>query len=295
MEVHVSVYELDASFDSGRTYMVAVPSGPPPGAVDANKVLFVRVRVDGYFEDGAIWSPSRITCPGIVEQLGLLVIGHWPIQKLSAIQKLRFRNYDSETISADSRTSIQKLFSADSETIFGRFRNYFRPIQKLFSTDSETIFDRFRNYDSETIFDRFRNYFRPIQKLFSTDSETIFDRFRNYDSETIFNRFRNYFRPIQKLFSTDSETIFDRFRNYLFSTDSETIFDRFRNYDSETIFDRVRNYVRPIQKLFSTEFNNIPFIKIFPPPLLATHASMIEYNIPFIKIFPPPLGNPCFQ
>ena len=74
VEVHVSAYELDASFDSGRTYMVAVPSVPPPGAVEANKVLFVRVRVDGYFEDGAIWSPSRITCPGIVEQLGLLVI-----------------------------------------------------------------------------------------------------------------------------------------------------------------------------------------------------------------------------
>ena len=74
MEVHVSVYELDASFDSDCTYMVAVPSGPPPGAVDATKVLFVRVRVDGYFEDGAIWSPDRITCPGIVEQLGLLVI-----------------------------------------------------------------------------------------------------------------------------------------------------------------------------------------------------------------------------
>ena len=74
VEVHVSAYELDASFDSGRTYMVAVPSVPPPGAGEANKVLFVRVRVDGYFEDGAIWSPTRITCPGIVEQLGLLVI-----------------------------------------------------------------------------------------------------------------------------------------------------------------------------------------------------------------------------
>ena len=66
VEAHVSIYELDASFDSGRTYMVAVPSGPPPGAADAIKVLFVRVRVDGYFEDGAIWSPGRISCPGIV-------------------------------------------------------------------------------------------------------------------------------------------------------------------------------------------------------------------------------------
>ena len=74
VEVHVSAYELDASFDSGRTYMVAVPCVLPPGAGEATKVLFVRVRVDGYFEDGAIWSPTRITCPGIVEQLGLLVI-----------------------------------------------------------------------------------------------------------------------------------------------------------------------------------------------------------------------------
>ena len=74
VEVHVSAYELDASFDSGRTYMVAVPSVLPPGAGEATKVLFVRVRVDGYFEDGAIWSPARITCPGIVEQLGLYVI-----------------------------------------------------------------------------------------------------------------------------------------------------------------------------------------------------------------------------
>ena len=71
-----------------------------------------------------------------------------PIQKLSAIQKLRFRNYDSETISTDSETiAIQKLT---------RFRNY----------DSETIaiqrLSRFRNYrDSKTIAIqqlRFRNY-----------------------------------------------------------------------------------------------------------------------------------------
>ena len=69
-----SIYELDAFFDLGRTYMVAVLTGPPPGAADATKVLYVRMRLDGYFEDGAIWSPGRISCPGIVEQLGLLVI-----------------------------------------------------------------------------------------------------------------------------------------------------------------------------------------------------------------------------
>ena len=61
-----------------------------------------------------------------------------PIQKLSAIQKLRFRNYDWETFPPDSETiPIQKL---------SRFRNY---------RDSETTIQklpRFRNYhDSETI------------------------------------------------------------------------------------------------------------------------------------------------
>ena len=39
VEVHVSIYDLDAYFDSGRTYMVAVPLGPPPVVADANKVL----------------------------------------------------------------------------------------------------------------------------------------------------------------------------------------------------------------------------------------------------------------
>ena len=105
--------------------------------------------------------------------------GSKPIQKLTAIQKLRFRNYDSETICTDSETmAIQKL---------SRFRNY----------DSETIaiqkLSRFRNYrDSETI---------AIQKL---------PWFRNYDSETITIqklRFRNF---------SDSETTLQklsRFRN----------------------------------------------------------------------------------
>ena len=74
MEVHASIYEVDACFDSGRTYMVAVPMCPPPVTADANKVLYVRVRVDGYYEDGAVWCPVMISCPGIVEQLGLLVI-----------------------------------------------------------------------------------------------------------------------------------------------------------------------------------------------------------------------------
>ena len=54
VEAHVSIYDMDACFDSGRTYMVAVLLGPPPVSVDANKVLYVRVRVDGYFEDGAV-------------------------------------------------------------------------------------------------------------------------------------------------------------------------------------------------------------------------------------------------
>ena len=69
-----------------------------------------------------------------------------PIQKLRAIQKLRFRNFDSETM-PDSETTVQKL---------PRFRNYGSEttVQKL----------RFRNYGSET----------TVQKL----------RFGNYGSET---------------------------------------------------------------------------------------------------------------
>ena len=133
---------------------------------------------------------------GLVLQNLHVPSGPKPIQKLTAIQKLRFRNYDSETISTDSETiAIQKLT---------RFRNY----------DSETIaiqkLSRFRNYgDSETIaiqkLSRFRNYASEttIQKLkrFRNDaSETL--RFRNYpDSETIAIqklRFRNYI-AIQKL------------------------------------------------------------------------------------------------
>ena len=69
VEVHVSIYDMDACFDSGRTCMVAV-LGPPPVSADANKVLYVRVRVDGCFEDGAVWSSDMISCPG----MSLLVI-----------------------------------------------------------------------------------------------------------------------------------------------------------------------------------------------------------------------------
>ena len=74
--------------------------------------------------------------------------GRQPIQKLPAIQKLRFRNYDSETspgrdsetISPDSET-----VSPESETNLARFRIFFCPNQKLFpiqkqlSPHSETI------------------------------------------------------------------------------------------------------------------------------------------------------------
>ena len=99
--------------------------------------------------------------------------GRKPIQKLTAIHKLCFGNYDSDTISTDPETvAIQKL---------SRFRNYHSEtiaIQKL----------RFGNYDSETI---------AIQKHIYRDSETTIQkptRFRNYrDSEThIALRFRNY-------------------------------------------------------------------------------------------------------
>ena len=34
----------------------------------------MRVRVDGYHEDGVVWCPAMISCPDMVEQLGLFVI-----------------------------------------------------------------------------------------------------------------------------------------------------------------------------------------------------------------------------
>ena len=54
-EVHASINDLDACYNPGRT------------------VLYVRVRVDGFFDEEAVWSPAMITCPALVEQLGLFV------------------------------------------------------------------------------------------------------------------------------------------------------------------------------------------------------------------------------
>ena len=211
----------------------------------------------------------------------------------------RFRNYPGLR-NYDSETEIQKLFRPIQKL---RLRNYSRRIQKLFSTDSETI-----SPDSETIFDRFRNYFRPIQKLFSKDSETIFDRFRNYfrriqklyistDSETIFDRFRNY----------DSETIFDRFRNY----DSETIKDSEKFFRPIQTLRLASHAVKHFVFIYSSSslpfflathaFNDFPppcllgnpcfqwfFKSIFSaPPFLTTHA-FNDFLI--IKIFPPTLS-----
>ena len=131
--------------------------------------------------------------------------GSKPIQKLTAIQKLRFRNYDSETISTDSETiAIRKptrFSNYDSETIaiqkLPRFRNY---------RDSETIAiqkpTRFRNYDSEA---------NAIQKYRDSETNALQKlRFRNQrDSET----------AIQKLIRLRNSRKVTRFRNY---RDSET-------------------------------------------------------------------------
>ncbi len=49
--------------------MVAAPVGPSPISQDAVTVLYVRVRVDGFHDEGAVWCPAQITCPAMVEQL----------------------------------------------------------------------------------------------------------------------------------------------------------------------------------------------------------------------------------
>ena len=71
--VHASINDLDACYDPGRTYMVAAPVGPPRISVEAVTVLFVRVRVEGFFDEGAVWSPAAIACFAMIEQLGLCV------------------------------------------------------------------------------------------------------------------------------------------------------------------------------------------------------------------------------
>ena len=53
--------------------MVAAPAGPSRISAEAVTVLYVRVRVDGFFDEGAVWSPATIACFTIVEQLGLFV------------------------------------------------------------------------------------------------------------------------------------------------------------------------------------------------------------------------------
>ena len=84
----------------------------------------------------AFWSYEKLA---IFLLLPLLSPDHCPIQKLYLIQKLRFRNYDSETIARDSEITILKLY-------FVWFRNY----------DSETI-----SCDSEATI---LKLFRAIQK-----------------------------------------------------------------------------------------------------------------------------------
>ena len=69
--VHASINDLDACYDPGRTYMVAAPVGPSRISAEAVTVLYVRVRVDGFFDEGAVWSPAAIACFAMIEQLGL--------------------------------------------------------------------------------------------------------------------------------------------------------------------------------------------------------------------------------
>ena len=71
--VHASIGDLDACYDPGRTYMVAAPERPPRISEEAVAVLYVRVRVDGFYDEGAVWCPAAIACFTMIEQLGLFV------------------------------------------------------------------------------------------------------------------------------------------------------------------------------------------------------------------------------
>ena len=71
--VHASIGDLDACYDPGRTYMVAAPERPPCSSEEAVAVLYVRVRVEGFYDEGAVWCPAAIACRAMIEQLGLFV------------------------------------------------------------------------------------------------------------------------------------------------------------------------------------------------------------------------------
>ena len=71
--VHSSIGDLDACYDPGRTYMVAAPERPPCSLEEAVAVLYVRVRVEGFYDEGAVWCPAAIACGAMIEQLGLFV------------------------------------------------------------------------------------------------------------------------------------------------------------------------------------------------------------------------------
>ena len=137
--------------------------------------------------------------------------------------------------SSDSETLSSETFSADSETLFVGFGNFFRRIQN---------FVGFRNFFRriQKLFRRIqvRNFFRRIQKLFSSDSETLSSETFSADSETLFVGFgnffrriqnfvgfRNFFRRIQKLFRRIQVRNFFRRIQKLFSLDSETFFVEF--------------------------------------------------------------------
>ena len=71
--VHASIGDMDACYDPGRTYMVAAPERPPCSSEEAVAVLYVRVRVEGFYDEGAVWCPAAIACSAMIEQLGLFV------------------------------------------------------------------------------------------------------------------------------------------------------------------------------------------------------------------------------
>ena len=74
--VHSSIGDLDACYDPGRTYMVTAPERPPCSLEEAVAVLYVRVRVEGFYDEGAVWCPAAIACGAMIEQLGLFVACH---------------------------------------------------------------------------------------------------------------------------------------------------------------------------------------------------------------------------
>ena len=70
-QVHESAYAVEAQYMPHRSFLLAVPD--VPFTFDLSVVVFVKIAVDGFYAQGAVWTMREITCPVIQEQVGVAI------------------------------------------------------------------------------------------------------------------------------------------------------------------------------------------------------------------------------